>query len=252
MTVELPNVRKIFIPDPGYVLFEVDLAGADAQVFAKETGDANLLEDFRQKRDIHADNARFMWGEAFTSLQKGTHEYYKKRQACKHAVHATHNVGSPDALVRHPSINFTRQQAVRFQSHWFEIHPAIPLYFRKLEHQLAQTRSVSNRFGYRIIYFDRIDQLLPQAIPWVNQSTVAEICFRGALQLEIECSFVEMLLQVHDSLVFQIPKRYDTPETLERMKAALIVPVPYPEPLIIPWHFAKSEKSWGDCEEIAL
>lgn len=249
--VTLPNVRKQFVPDDGYVLFDCDLSGADAQVFAKETGDEALLEDFRLNRDIHSDNATFMFGERFTSAPKDSYARKHMRQQCKHSVHATHNVGSPHALVRHPSIAFSMAEAERFQRNWFAKHPRIPEYFRRIEHQLATTRSVSNRFGYRIIYFDRVDTLLPKAIPWINQSTVAEVCFRGAMQVEEKYSFIEMLLQVHDSIVFQVPKRHVCKAFLKDLPESLKVPVPYPEPLIIPWKVSMSEKSWGDCEEVA-
>ena len=39
--IKLPNVRKMFVPDLGYVVFDCDLAGADAQVVAWEAGDDN-------------------------------------------------------------------------------------------------------------------------------------------------------------------------------------------------------------------
>lgn len=242
----LPNVRKLFIPDRGKLIVEADLKGADAQVFAKETGDEALLEDFRQKRDIHSDNAAFMFGEQFTSAPPDSHLRYTLRQQCKHSVHATHNVGSFMALVRHPSIAWSPPQAKRFQSYWFTKHPGIPTYFEKMQRQLETTRRAVNRFGYRIVYFDRIDALLPQAIPWVNQSTVAECTFRGALKLE-ELPWIEILLQVHDSLVFQIPIHRHSPGNMELIEKTLEVPVPYPEPLVIPWNIKSSPTSWGDC-----
>ena len=57
MTVELPNIRKLFVPDPGYVIFDADLAGADAQVVAAEAGDSDLLAAFKGGLDVHTKNA---------------------------------------------------------------------------------------------------------------------------------------------------------------------------------------------------
>ena len=49
-SIPLPNIRKIFIPDPVYILIDSDLAGADAQVVAWEADDEDLkktlLHDF--------------------------------------------------------------------------------------------------------------------------------------------------------------------------------------------------------------
>lgn len=246
---KLPNVRKLFIPDKGYVIFDADLKGADAQVFARETGDEQLLKDFREDRDIHSDNAEFMFGSKFDRTKLHLHEHYHMRQRCKHSVHATHNVGSERALMLHPSIAFSRAEAIRFQKNWFSKHPRIPEYFESTQRQLEKTRSVSNRFGYRIIYFDRIEQLLPQAIPWINQSTVAIVTFKGALKIRKELPWVEMLLQVHDSLVFQVP--IHLADKTELIRKTLEIPIPYPnDEFIIPWGLARSEKSWGDCEKV--
>ena len=38
----LPQIRKFFVPDPGKILFDVDLAGADAQIVAWEANDEPL------------------------------------------------------------------------------------------------------------------------------------------------------------------------------------------------------------------
>lgn len=118
-----------------------------------------------------------------------------------------------------------------------------------MQDQLKRTRSVANRFGYKIHYFDRVDLLLPQAIPWINQSTVAIVTFKGALRLRKELPWVQVLLQVHDSLVFQVP--FHKAESYEEIRSKLLVEIPYPnDTFVIPWGLAKSERSWGDCEKV--
>lgn len=62
--------------------------------------------------------------------------------------------------------------------------------------------------------------------------------------------WARILLQVHDSLVFQVP--FHRAEQYDAMLSVLQNPVPYPDPLVIPWGLAKSTKSWGDCEKIEL
>ena len=58
---------------------------------------------------------------------------------------------------------------------------------------------------------------------------------------------VQLLSQVHDSLVFQIHKAYrkKLPEINEALNS---VTVPYDDPLRIPWGLKVSDKSWGDCK----
>lgn len=244
MTVELPNVRKLFIPDPGYVMFDADLAGADAQVVAAEANDTVLLQAFKDGLDVHTKNATDLWGSAFTSLPEGPR--HRKRQECKQGVHGT-NYGAHSKTLA-TILGWSVREADTFQARWFSLHPGIKEWHRRVELDLRNTRTASNKFGYRIIYFDRIDALLPQALAWIPQSTVALTAFRGAIQLERRCPYVEILIQVHDSLVFQVPLRYA--DNVEEFKAALENPIPYDPSLTIAWGLKRSEKSWGDCEKV--
>ena len=67
-----------------------------------------------------------------------------------------------------------------------------------------------------------------EALAWVPQLTVAEVSFRGGLALEARYPWIEMLLQVHDSIVFQVPQEHD--HRLEEIATALICEVPYTSP----------------------
>lgn len=250
--VTLPNVRKLFIPDPGFVIFDVDLAGADAQVVAWEAEDDDLKNAFRAGLDVHSHNAEAMWGSAFTSLPgtKDDGPKSRKRKECKQGVHLTNYGGT--ARTAAMVLGWTVHEADQFQKRWFSIHPGIKKNFQgKIEAAIKSTRTVTNKFGYRRVYFGRIEDCYTEALAWVPQSTVAETSFRGALKLEDELGdIVQMLLQVHDSLVFQVPKCHA--HKIKEIKEALAVPIPYSDPLTIQWGIAKSEKSWGDCESVKL
>lgn len=282
----LPNIRKLFIPDPGYVIFDVDLAGADAQVVAAEAQDDDLRNAFEAGLDVHDKNATDLWGTAYTSLagDKDNGPKSRKRKECKQGVHLTNYLGS--ARTAAMVLGWTVHEAETFQKRWFSIHPGIKQHFHgRIENSIRKTRMVYNMFGYRRVYFDRIDECMSEAVAWVPQSTVAEVSFRGALQLEqcwnarypahamsavpandnakLKSSILAgqsdeplcgLLLQVHDSLVFQIPKSlaYDM-KVVQFIRDSLRVPVPYsPRPLTIAWGIARSDKSWGDCESVKI
>lgn len=250
--VILPNIRKIFVPDDGYVLFDCDLSGADAQVVAWEAGDEDLKAAFRAGLDVHSKNAADMFDEAFTKLEGNARK--KKRQANKHAVHGTNYGGSHHAIAGHPSINWTISEAMNFQRRWFQLHPKIGPITRsgswhyRIQHEIDTRKMVVNKFGYRRVYFGRPDQCFTEALAWVPQSTVALVTFYGALQLEKTYPQVEMLLQNHDSLVFQIPKKKLL--SPKQLREALRVVIPYEDPLTIPWGVQCSDKSWGDLAEV--
>jgi DNA polymerase-1 len=244
MTVELPNIRKLFVPDPGYIIFDADLAGADAQVVAAEAEDRDLLEAFRKGMDVHAKNATDLWGDSFTSLTGSRQK--ARRQQCKQAVHGTNYGASAKTLAT--ILGWSIREAEAFQHGWFGLHPGVKQWHSRVESDLRASRIARNRFGYRIIYFDRIDALLPQALAWIPQSTVALTCFRGALQLERTCPWAEILLQVHDNLVFQVPLEHSGKH--DEIKTALRNPIPYAPELTIDWKLSKSTHSWGECEAV--
>lgn len=245
--IVLPNVRKLFIPDPGMVLREADLAGADAQVVAWEADDDDLKAAFRARLNVHSKNAEDMWGTAFTGLGLGSHAYDEKRQECKKGVHATNYGGTARTLAI--TLGWTVHEADQFQKRWFSIHPKIPKNFHgRIRDTLNASRTVTNRFGFRRVFFDRIDDAFTEALAWVPQSTVALNTFHGAFQLEARYPHVQVRLNVHDSIVFQFPK--DKCPSSTEINKTLEVVTPYPDPLIIPWDLKGSDKSWGDCQKM--
>lgn len=247
---KLPNVRKLFVPDKGYMIFDADLKGADGQVVAWEADDRELKQWLRDGTDMHVQHALLVGEEQrLLTLEPKSHAYYEIRQSYKHAVHAAHYGASAYAISVHPAIGWPKHKAERFLNRYFLRRPGIKEWHDRTAIDLKLKRTVTNRFGYRIIYFDREDQLLPQALAWLPQSTVALVCFKGALRLKKALPWVQILLQVHDNLVFQVPLQHAEKHDLFRHH--LSVEIPYPnDPLVIPWGLSKSEKSWGDCEAV--
>lgn len=249
--IVLPNVRKLFIPDPGYVMFEADLKGADAQVVAWEAEDDDLKRAFRAGDDVHIKNAEDMWGSEFTRLPLGSHARDAKRQQNKVAVHLTNYGGTSRTLAI--TQGWTVHEADRFQRRWFSLHPGIRDIFQgRVRADLERSRTITNAFGFRRVYFDRIDACFGEALAWKPQSVVAINANRGLLQLE-ERYFPDalsregILLQNHDAGTFQFAPGRVPP--VEEIQATLRVVTPYPDPLVIPWDLKRSTKSWGELEK---
>jgi hypothetical protein len=86
-------------------------------------------------------------------------------------------------------------------------------------------------------------------LAWLPQSSIAGVCARAAIKLSKECPWAEILLQVHDSLVFQIPTHKKKQKHITEIRHSHTIPIPYPDPHTIPWGLALSEKSWGDIQK---
>lgn len=243
---KLPNVRLMFIPKQGYTIAEIDLTGADAQVVAWEAGDEKLKAAFRAGLKIHRVNSKDVYGDL--AGPNGDAEPFYTR--VKKGVHLTNYGGSAKTCAS--AMNVSEHEAIRFQTRWFQIHPEIRQWHERTLEQLMTTRCVSNKFGYRRFYYDRVDGLLPEALAWVPQSTVACVTNRALVAIheskEMRELGVELLMQVHDSLVFQYPT-YNEWKILPRLKPLITFTIPYSDPLVIPWGLKTSLKSWGACAE---
>jgi DNA polymerase I-like protein with 3'-5' exonuclease and polymerase domains len=228
----LPNVRRLFLPDPGYVLMDWDLDRADLQYVIWEANDRGLQQALREGVDLHQLNATTLGCE---------------RRLAKMWVHGTNYGGSATTMARNCGITVHKSEQMRRR--WFEAHTGIRGWHNRTEAQLLHFRTVSNRFGFKIHFFDRPEGLLPEALAWQPQSAVA-IVINTALQRIEEQLYprVELLLQIHDSLVMQA-KAADVAAGIEdEIRPLMQVEIPFDEPLIIPTSCKKSDVSWGDVK----
>ena len=228
--LSLPNIRKIFIPDPGYIFFDMDLDRADLQVVVWEADDEDLKEMLKEGVDIHQENARLL---------------ECSRPMAKAWVHGTNYGGSPRTMAINCGLSV--KQAETMQHRWFQAHPGIERWHRRTEHQLRTHRFVENRYGYRRNYFDRVDALLPEALAWIPQSTVAITINKIWHRIYDTLPDVQVLLQVHDSLAGQFPAARAAWYIEQLQLISNTVIIPYKEPLIIPTGIKTSPISWGDC-----
>lgn len=241
---KLPNIKKMFIPDTGYDIIDVDLDRADAQVVAWEADDTVLKDAFKAGVDVHNINAADIYKIQNFDRSNKYHESCRvKAKACVHAMN--YYVQAP-TLAKLLGLTIREAQAVI--DRWFLLHPAIKNWHHRIEDQLMQTRTVENKFGFRRFYFDRIEHLLPEALAWIPQSTVAIVIDKGLINLTNNLPEVQPLMQVHDSLVMQIPT-LKTAQLLPRVKTELEIVIPYDDPLIIGVGAQRSSSSYGEVQE---
>lgn len=254
--IKLPNVRELFIPDPGHLFFDMDLDRADLQVVVWEADDAELKFGLREGLDMHIFNAGAVFGfdvppdelkESHPNYREHKARYGKQRQLAKAAVHAT-NYGVGDRKLA-MTLGITVHEASRFRERWFAAHPGVRRWHSRTE-QLARTKGyISNPFGARLYTFGKLD--LPELLAWTPQSTVAGVINRALYNLdcahEAGESPVELLLQVHDSLGGQFLASSEA-AALTSLRRLSSIPIPYSDPLVIPVGINCSSESWGKCK----
>ena len=260
--ISFPVVRKMFVPDEGMTFFNGDLDRADLQVVVWEAGDEELKAGLRAGVDMHLLNAFAlaqrtpppahelikpppdkMEGVPYTQHLRAMKEL---RERAKQLVHALNYAGGPRTI----AIETGQKIAVveEAQRMWFAKHPKIKAWHQRTAEQIRSKGYVENKFGYRWVIFDRLEEVLPEALAWQAQSTVAVLINRIWQRWYDELPEVHVLGQVHDSLYGQFPTA-SADETLARMVELARIEIPYNDPLIIPFSINTSLHSWGACDE---
>jgi len=251
----LPNVRRFFVPDPGKTIVDSDLDRADLQVVVWEADDDELKAALRLGVDLHLLNGLSLENKPVPPLEElcETHPKYpdhrtpneRSRKFAKAWVHGTNYGGGARTMAI--AAGCTVHQSELMQARWFGAHPGIKDWHHRTEAMLHASRTVTNKFGYRRVYFDRPEGLLPEALAWIPQSTVAIYINKVWDTWVSSCPEVEILLQVHDSLVYQVPTQSYESLTARLKSLASEIIIPYDDPLVIPVGFKSSPISWGDC-----
>jgi DNA polymerase-1 len=235
----LPNVRSLFLPDEGYEIFDMDLASADLRVVVWEADEPEMKAMLREGLDPYTEIAKEFYHDPHISKRD------PRRQKFKSFAHGTNYLGTARGLA--VRLGLSVHEAERTQHWYFGKFPRIELWQRNLKKNLESKRFVSNAFGYRRFFFDRIDgTVYNQAAAWIPQSTVGLLINTIWERIRREEPAVDILLQVHDSLTGQYPvsRRVYFRTRLDELSR---ITIPYADPLVIPTGFKTSTKSWGEC-----
>lgn len=209
-----PIMRKYMLPDEGYVAYEVDLSQAENRVVALLSGDANMLDAFASGRDIHKQTAGLIFGVPYSEVSNEAGSAaiaggrYSQRDWGKKANHGL-NYGmrkrKAGLLWEVPE-----SEAGLVVDKYHKAYPGVRQWHRRIEAQMRKNRTLVNLFGRKCTFYDRwSNSLLMEAYSFVPQSTVADKLNRhGVIPFYFDQDTFhacELLMQVHDSMLFQIP-----------------------------------------------
>jgi len=235
----LPNVRELFIPDPGMTFFDIDLASADLRIVVWEADEPELKAMLLAGLDPYTEIAKEFYNDPKINKKD------PRRQTFKSFAHGTNYLGTAKGLAER--LGLSVKDAERTQKWYFGRFPKIKRWQEDLKDQVVKRRMVQNVFGYRCYFFDRIEgTIFNQAAAWIPQSTVACIINRAYVNLHRTMPEVQVLLQVHDSLAGQYPTAGGE-ETLKQLLKQSEIVLPYADPVVIPVGVKTSTESWGAC-----
>ena len=239
--LELPNVKSLFIPDPGKTFFDIDLDSADLRIVTWESDCKEMKAMLREGKKVYVEVMKEYHHNP--NMTKHDKEYKTFKGLC----HGTNYLGTPKGLAER--MGLLVHEVEKIQKWYFGKFPEIVKWQNELKDQVVKRRMIENVFGYRCYFFGRIEgNIFNEAVAWLPQSTVACLINRAYVNLDEHHKEIDVLMQVHDSLAGQ----FDTfrgDEAVRTIIKASEIELPYAgDPMIIPVGIKTSTKSWGDCE----
>ena len=229
------RLRRVVIPDSGMKFANIDLEQADSRNIGALC--YNVLRDGKyldacESGDLHTAVARMSrpdlpWcGDQKLDRRVAEQPYYRHyslRHVCKVLGHGTNYLGSPYEMAKHTKIE---QATIKeFQTIYFNTFPAIPRLHSWVEKEIQEKGHLVTPFGRKRWFFGRRDDrdTLKQAVAHLGQSMTADEMNFGMLALW-RLNIVQILLQVHDSILVQYPEEKED-EIIPKVLAAMRVPL---------------------------
>jgi len=208
-TEEGRKIRKAFIAEPGNILLSADYSQIELRILADIADIKALKEAFDRGDDIHATTASQMFD---VPLDKMDGELRRRAKTINFGI--IYGIGAYGLSQR---LGIPFQDAKSYIDAYFEQYPGIKDYMDQAKAEAKKQGFVKTLFG-RVCHTPEIKSSNPgrrshserAAINAPIQGTAADIMKRAMIQVDkaLECSALSanMLLQVHDELVFEVPE----------------------------------------------
>lgn len=127
------------------------------------------------------------------------------RQGAKKLGHGTNYYGTPRTMAKHAHVPTVVIE--NFQTRYFGQFPCIPAWHNWTIEQIVETGTLTTPFGRRRMFFGRANDpsTWRKAIAYSPQSMTGEEIDRGLLSLWRKYPQIQLLNQVHDSVLLQLP-----------------------------------------------
>ena len=212
-------IRKVFVPEEGYVFMDADYSQIELRVLAHMSGDENLIQAYREAQDIHRMTASQVFHITFeevTDLQR------RNAKAVNFGI-----VYGISSFGLSQDLSITRKEAAQYIQSYFDTYPKIKGFLDGLVSQGKEQGYVTTMFGRRrpvpeLKSSNFMQRSFGERIAMNSpiQGTAADIIKiamnRVQKRLEEEKLQSRLILQVHDELLIETKK-----EEIEQVRQIL-------------------------------
>jgi DNA polymerase-1 len=206
-------------------------------------GDKDLIDQFNRDIDVHTATAAEVYGRQPEDVTKNM-----RREA------KVVNFGVMYGLSAHGLVEatgMTYQQAKNFIEKYFEVRPKLRDYIESVKKQATEKGYVENLFGRRrptpdvkSSNFMVREAAMRAAVNMPFQGSAADIMKMAMIDIakKLEGSKCKMLLQIHDSILVECPKK-EAEATAKLLKETMENVVKLPVKLTVD---TDTGQNWGD------
>ncbi len=202
------KIRRAFIADKGFKLVSADYSQIELRLLAEIAGIEQLRKAFRDGLDIHAMTASEMFGVPVKDMPG---EVRRRAKAINFGI-----IYGISAFGLANQLGIAREEAGAYIRKYFERFPGIRDYMEETKAFAKKHGYVETLFGRKCHYPDIAASNASirsfnerAAINARLQGTAADIIRRAMIRMEGALAkqklAAQMLLQVHDELVFEVP-----------------------------------------------
>ena len=200
------EIRKVFIPSPGFIFVDADYSQIELRVLAHISGDKTLIDAYRQAQDIHRITASQVFHIPFdevTPLQR------RNAKAVNFGI-----VYGISSFGLSQDLSITKKEAAEYINKYFETYPRIKQFLDETVENAKKEGYVTTLFGRRRPVPELSSSNFMQrsfgervAMNAPIQGTAADIIkiamIRVNERMKNEGLLSRLILQVHDELLVE-------------------------------------------------
>ncbi len=202
------EIRRAFIPShPDYLILSADYSQIELRIMAHLSGDETMIENFKKNMDIHAATAALIFN---IPVEEVTPDHRRKAKEINFGI--IYGMSEYGLAAR---LGISNDEAKEFIADYFATYPKIGFYMQRVIEE-ARQRGYVETMMHRRRYLPEIRNSNRQirefaertAINTPIQGSAADLIKKAMIEIQryIEKNDfpAQMLLQVHDELVFEV------------------------------------------------